>query len=163
MDQRQSQIAERIQSFSNEVMAYVEKLSDDDWKKRCEWEQWSVGMTAHHIGAGHLAIFNIAGMIINGEPLPPLTMDQINAMSNEQAQEFVNTTQSEALEQLEKNSASMVAFVKGLSDEQLDSKGSMPAFGGEVTTEQLIEYVIFQSAVEHFESIKAAVAAPNAA
>jgi hypothetical protein len=89
-------------------------------------------------------------------PLPQLTMDQINAMSKEQAQEYVNTTPAEALEQFKKNSASMVAFVKGLSDEQLDSKGSMPAFGGEVTTEQLIEYVIFQSAVEHFESIKAA-------
>lgn len=155
MDQRQNKMAERIQSFSNEVMAYIEKLSDDDWNKSCEWEQWSVGVTAHHIGASHLAIFNIAGMIIKGEPLPQLTMDQINAMSKEQAQEYVNTTPAEVLEQFKKNSASMVAFVKGLSDEQLDSKGSMPAFGGEVTTEQLIEYVIFQSAVEHFESIKA--------
>lgn len=157
MAQRQNQLAERIQSFSNEVRAYVEQLSDDDWNKTCEWEEWTVGVTAHHIGAGHMGIFSFAQMIIQGDPLPPLTMDQVNAMSKEQAQEHVNTTQAQTLEQLKKNTASMVSFVKGLNDEQLDSKGSMPAFEGEVTTEQLIEYVIFQSAVEHFESMKAAV------
>ena len=158
MSQRQDQLAERIQSFSNEVIAYVENLSEDDWKKTCEWEEWTVGVTAHHIGAGHLAIFNFAEMIIRGEPLPQMTMDQIHAMSKEQAKENANATKADALEQLKKNSAGMVSFVKGLSDEQMDSKGSMPAFGGDVTAEQLIEYVIFQSATDHFKSMKAAVA-----
>ena len=85
MSQRTDPIAARVQSFSDEVIAYVGNLSDNDWTKTCDAEQWTVGVTAHHIGAGHLAIFNIAGMIIKGEALPPLTMDQINAMSNEQA------------------------------------------------------------------------------
>jgi len=33
----------------------------------------------------------------------------------------------------------------------------MPAFGGEATVHQVIEFVIFQSAREHFDSMNAAV------
>lgn len=157
MSQRADHIAARVQSFSDEVTAYVGNLSDNDWTKTCDAEQWTVGVTAHHIGAAHLAIFNIAEMIIKGEPLPPLTMDQINAMSNEQAQKHAHCTKAQAMEQLKTNSAKMVAFIKGLTDEDLDRKGSMPAFGGEVTTEQLIGYVVFESAAEHYESIKTAL------
>ncbi|CAB1057139.1 hypothetical protein D1BOALGB6SA_1878 [Olavius sp. associated proteobacterium Delta 1] len=51
----------------------------------------------------------------------------------------------------------MVAFIAGLSDDELDRKDSMPAFGGEATVNQVIEFVIFQSAQEHFDSMKTAV------
>lgn len=157
MSQRAKNISERIKSFSDEVIAFVDNLSGDDWTKICDWEQWSVGVTARHLGAGHLATFDMAGMIIRGVDLPPLNMDQINAMSNKDARQHEDCTKTEVLELLRKNSAEMVAFVAGLSDDELDCKGSMPAFGGEVTTEQFIEFIIFQSAAQHFDSMKTAV------
>ena len=157
MSQRAKEISERIKSFSDNVMAFVERLSEDDWRKVCESEEWPVGATAYHLGAGHFAIFDMAGMIVRGEDLPPLTMDQINAMSDKQAREHADCTKADALEALRKNSAQMVAFVAGLTDEELDRKGSMPAFGGETTTEQLIQFIIFESAMRHFDSMKTAV------
>jgi uncharacterized damage-inducible protein DinB len=157
MSQRAKEISERIKSFSDNVVAFVENLSDDDWRKVCKSEEWPVGATAYHLGAGHFAIFDMAGMIVRGEDLPPLTMDQINAMSDKQAREHADCTKAEAIEALRKNSAEMVAFVAGLTDEELDRKGSMPAFGGEATTEQLIQFVIFESAMQHFDSMKTAV------
>jgi hypothetical protein len=157
MSQRAKKISERIKSFSDNVMAFVESLSEDDWRKVCESEEWPVGATAYHLGAGHFAIFDMAGMIVRGEDLPPLTMDQINAMSDKQAREHAECTKADAKESLRKNSAEMVAFVAGLTDEELDRKGSMPAFGGEATTEQLIQFVIFESAMRHFDSMRAAV------
>jgi hypothetical protein len=157
MSQRAKEISERIKSFSDNVMAFVESLSEDDWRKVCKSEEWPVGATAYHLGAGHFAIFDMAGMIVRGEDLPPLTMDQINAMSDKQAREHADCTKAEAIEALRKNSAEMVGFVAGLTDEELDRKGSMPAFGGEATTEQLIQFVIFESAMRHFDSMRAAV------
>jgi uncharacterized damage-inducible protein DinB len=157
MSQRAKEISERIKSFSDNVMAFVENLSDDDWRKVCKSEEWPVGATAYHLGAGHFAIFDMAGMIVRGEDLPPLTMDQINAMSDKQAREHADCTKAEAIEALRKNSVEMVAFVAGLTDDELDRKGSMPAFGGEATTEQLIQFVIFESATRHFDSMKTAV------
>ena len=157
MGGRAKSISERIKTFSDEVIDFVEKLSDEDWTKICDWEQWTVGVTARHLGAGHLAIFNMAGMIVRGEALPPLNMDQVHEMSKKDAREHADCTKAEALGLLRKNSARMVEFVAGLDDDELDRKGSMPAFGGEVTTEQFIDYIIFQSAAQHFGNMKAAV------
>lgn len=157
MSERTMKIAEKVRSFSDDVIAFVENMSDDDWAKPCDLEEWAAGVTAHHIGTGHLAIFDLAGMIVKGEQLPQLTMDQINGMSNQQSKENAQCTRADAIEHLKNNRDRMVSFITGLSDDDLDLKGSMPAFQGEVTTEQLIEYVIFQSATQHFESIKKAV------
>jgi hypothetical protein len=157
MSRRAEDIAKRIKSFSDEVVAFVENLSEEDWNKICDPEQWSVGVTARHIGAGHFAISDMTAKIVRGEGLPPLTMDQINAMSNKDSHEHADCTQSEALELLRKNGAEMAAFVADLSDADLDRNCSMPAFGGEVSAERFIDLIIFRSAAQHFDSMKAAV------
>lgn len=157
MSQRAKTISERIKSFADEVITFVESLTDNDWTKVSDWEKWSVGVTARHVGAGHFAISKMAAMIVKGEDLPPLSMDQINAMSDKDSREHADCTKAEALELLQKNSAELTAFAAGLTDDELDRKGSMPAFGGEVTTEQLFDFIIFQSAAQHFDSMRTAV------
>ena len=156
MSQRAKNLSERIKSFADEVITFVENLTDSDWTKISDWEKWSVGVTARHIGAGHFAISKMAAMIVRGEDLPPLSMDQINAMSEKDSREHADCTKVEALELLRKNSVELAAFAAGLTDDELDRKGSMPAFGGEVTTEQLFDFIIFQSAAQHFDSMRAA-------
>lgn len=157
MSQRAKDLSTRLRSFGDEVIACVENLSDQDWTKTGEWEQWGVGVIAWHLGAGHFGIRDWCDMIVRGEALPPLTMDQINEMSNEQARANAGATKAEALEVLKANSATMVTYVAGLTDEELDCKASMPAFGGEVTTEQFIDFILLQNAAQHYESMKAAV------
>lgn len=157
MTRRAKEISARIETFKDDVLAFVENLSDDDWKRVCEWEEWTVGVTACHLGAGHFAISGLLGMIVKGEDLPQLTMDQVNAMSKKNAQQHSDATKTEALEMLRKNGAELAAFVSGLSEDEFDRKGSMPAFGGEVTAEQFIDYIVFQSAARHFDSMKSAV------
>ena len=89
--------------------------------------------------------------------LPQLTIDQINEMSDKDSRAHADCTKNDALEALRKNGAELAAFVAGLSDDDLDRKGSMPAFGGEASVNQIINFVIFQSAQEHFDNIKNAV------
>jgi len=157
MSHRAKDISKRIGSFADEVITFVESLTGSDWNKICDWEDWTVGVTARHVGAGHFAISKMAAMIVKGEDLPPLSMDQINAMSEKDSRKHSDCTKAEALELLRKNSAELAAFASGLTDDELDRKGSMPAFGGEVTTEQLLDFIIFQSAAQHFDSMRAAV------
>lgn len=157
MNRRAIHLSKRIEAFRDDVVTFVENLSSDDWKKICEWEQWTVGVSARHLGAGHLAISAMLDMIVKGEPLPQLTMDQINAKSNKDAQIHSHCTKAEALDLLQKNGDQLTAFVAGLSDDDLDRKGRTPAFGGEVSTEQLIEYIIFRSGNRHFDNMKNAV------
>ena len=82
MSQRSEDLSKRIQAFRDDVIAYVESMNSKDWNAVCEWEEWTAGVTARHMGAGHFRIFEILGMILDGKDLPQLTMDQINAMSD---------------------------------------------------------------------------------
>ena len=157
MSQRVTDLSNRLESFKDDVIAFVDGLSTEEWNAQCDWEEWTAGVTARHIGAGHFRIFELAGMILEGKDLPPLTMDQINAMSNKDSLDHSDCTKDETLDALRKNSAELAAFIADLSDNDLDRKGSMPAFGGEVTVNEMIEFVIFQSAQEHFDNIKKAV------
>jgi hypothetical protein len=157
MSERAKDLSKRIALFTDDVVAYVDGLTAEDWRKVLDWEEWTAGVTARHIGAGHFRIFELAGMMVAGKELPQLTMDQINEMSNKDSREHSDCSKDETLEALRTNGAELAVFVAGLSDDELDRKGSMPAFGGEVSVDQLIEYVIFQSAQEHLDNIKTAV------
>jgi uncharacterized damage-inducible protein DinB len=157
MSQRAKDLSMRIQSFRDEIIAFVDKLSDEQWKAVSQWEQWTVGVAARHLGAGHLGFFKLLNMIVQGKELPQYTMDQIDAMSKDDAREHADCTKAEALDALRRNGAEFTAFVSGLSDEELDRKGGMPAFGGEASVEQILELVVFQSGGQHFDSMKAAV------
>ena len=157
MSQRAKDLARRVESFKDEVIAFVETLSEEEWRAQCEWEEWTAGVTARHIGAGHFGIFGMCGMVLEGKELPQLTFEEINAMSDKDSRAHADTTTSETLETLRKNGAELCAFVAGLSDDQLDRIGSMPAFGGEASVNQVIEFVNFQSAREHLDSMKKAV------
>ena len=156
MSQRAKDISYRIKDFSDEVIAFVMNLSEDDWVRECEEEQWSVGATARHI-AGHLSIRDMADAIVMGKELPPMTMDQIVDMANQSARRHADCSKPEVLELLQQNSAEIVDYYATLSDDDLDRKGSMPAFGGEVSTEQVAEFVILTSAAQHLKSMKTAV------
>jgi len=157
MSQRAKDISKRIKSFADEVITFVESITGSDWNKVCNLEDWTVGVTARHIGAAHFAISKMAAMIVRGEDLPPLSMDQINAMSEKDSRKHADCTKADALELLRNNSAELAAFAAGLTDDELDCKGNMPAFGGEVTAGQLFDFIIFQSATQHFDSMKEAV------
>ena len=157
MSRRAENLSKRIQSFRDEVITFVEQLSEEQWKAVSQWEQWTVGVAARHLGAGHLGFFKLLDMIVQGKDLPQYTMDQINAMSNDDAREHADCTKAEALDELHRNGAEFTAFVAGLSDEELDRKASMSAFGGEASVEQILELVVFQSGGQHFDSMKAAV------
>lgn len=158
MNREANAIAQRIKDFADEVIAFVENLSAEDWNKVCDWEQWPVGVTARHIGASHLTLFKMIDMMIKGEALPPLSMDQINNRAKEDSRAHADCTKAEVLDHLQKNSAEMVACISALNDDDLELKGSMPAFGGELTAGQLIHFVIFVSAAKHLKNMQTAIA-----
>lgn len=97
MTTRTEDLADRIKAFKDQVIALVEGLSEEDWLKRCDGEDWTVGVVARHIGAGHLAIFEMAKQIVASQPLPDLTMEQIIEMANAHAREHADCKKDEVL------------------------------------------------------------------
>ena len=156
MNQRAKDLAQRLKAFNDQVIAFVKNCGDADWHKVCTWEEWTVGVTARHIGTGHYRIIGLAKMIINGEKLPDLTAKQVNESGNKHARKHADCNRQEVLEVLRNNGASLADFITGLDEAELDTKGHLSLAGGGVTTQQFLEYVILQSGGEHLANMKAA-------
>jgi hypothetical protein len=157
MSERTQKLAERLRAFRDEVIAFVEACSEKDWKKMCK-EEWPVGVTARHIGAAHFEAVGLARMIVKGEKLPELTMEQLVEMANTHARQHAACTRDEVLGILRCNGGALVDYVAGLSDAELDRTGHLALAGGKLTAQQFIEAVILMSGGEHFASMKEAVA-----
>ena len=157
MSERAKKLAERLRAFTDDVIGFVEGCTDKNWRKVLATEEWTVGVTARHIGAGHFEAVGLAKMIINGEKLPEFTMEQLVEMANEHARKHAGCTKEEVLGILRQTGAALADYVTGLSDAELDRTGHLTLAGGELTTKQLIEAVILKSGGEHLSNMKAAV------
>lgn len=156
MGNRAKDLAERIRMFNDEVISFVKNCTDEDWRKVCNWEAWSVGVVARHIGAAHYEAVELAKMIVKGAKLPELSRDQITERANLHAREHAGCTKGEVLDILQRNGNSVVEFVTGMDDTQLDLKGYFAAAQSEMSAQKFIENVILRSGGEHFSNMKAA-------
>jgi hypothetical protein len=157
MSQRAKRLAERLRTFTDDVIAVVEGCSEKEWGQACPAEGWTVGVTARHIGAGHFEAVGLARMMVNGEKLPEITMEQLVGMANEHARRHAGCTREEVLGVLRRNGAALVDYVAGLSEAELDRTGHLALAGGELTAQQFIEAVVLKSGGEHLASMKAAL------
>lgn len=161
MGQRADALAQQVQQTVDELAAMLENEADGQWKATCAGEQWSVGVTAHHVAAGHLgAAIGFIGMVANGQTPPPLTAEDFDQGNAEHARQHANCTREETLALLRENGAKAVAFVRGLTDEQLDRSAPMAFAGGApLSAQQLIDAAILDgptSARAHVASIREA-------
>jgi hypothetical protein len=158
MTKRAEELSQRLQAFTDEVIGFVQRCSEADWRKLCKEEDWTVGVTARHIGAGHFQAVGLAKMIVSGEKLPEMTMPQLVDMANEHARQHAGCTKKEVLEVLRQTGAALVGYAAGLSDADLDRTGQMALLGGKVSAQRFLEAVILDSGGRHLASMKAALA-----
>jgi len=156
MSQRAKDIAARFTTFNKEMITFVDNCSDEEWRKVCSGEGWTVGVVAHHVAAGHFGAIDFVRMIVAGEAIPEITMGAIDQMNAQHAKEHANCTTEEVLGLLRKNGSACASYLEVLSEADLARTGHLALIGGDVSAQQLIEMVILQSGGEHFDSMKAA-------
>jgi hypothetical protein len=157
MSHRAEELAQRFTAFNDDLTAFVQNCSDDDWQKTSPAEQWTVGVVAYHIGAGHYGAIETARMIVAGEPLPNMTMDDLNRMNDQLAEENAGCTKDEVLNILDEKGGAVADFVAALGDEDLDRTAFHPVLGADITTEQYVDMVMVQSSSEHLANMKATI------
>lgn len=158
MSQRAQDLVERLKAFNNEVIRFVEACSEEQWDNVCA-EEWNLGVVARHIGVGHYTgAADMAKMLVDGEKVPELTMEQIVEMANTHAREHADCSRAEVLDLLNSNGAALADYVADLDDAALNRSAHMELVGGEVSAQQLIELVIFESGGEHLANMKKALA-----
>ncbi|MGH2586923.1 MAG: DinB family protein [Dehalococcoidia bacterium] len=155
MGERTETLAKQFEATNEAVIAAVEQCSGDQWSAVCAGEAWPVGVTAHHVGSSHQPVAGLAQAIANGQPLPPLTAETLNAGNAKHAQDFANCTKEETIVLLRDGGVQAAAIVRGLGDEQLNRSATV--FGNEMSAQQAIEGILIGHPRSHLESIRAAM------
>lgn len=158
MSERAQLLADTIQVFNDAVIAFVDRCPEEAWRQTCKNEDWQVGVVARHVAAGHFQVIRLAQTLLQGDPLPEMTMEQVIEQGNTHARDHADCTREEVKTLLDENGATAAAFAAGLSDEDLDRTGHMALVGGDVSVEQLLNLVIIQSGGEHLASMQATIA-----
>lgn len=157
MSERAQSLANLIQAFNEAVLAFVDRCPEKDWHQTCKDEDWTVGVVARHVAAGHFQVIHLAQTMLQGDPLPAMTMEQVIEQGNTHARKHTDCTRDEVKTLLTENGDAAVAFVANLRDEDLDRKGHLDLVGGDVSVEQLLNLVIIQSGGEHLSSMQATI------
>lgn len=161
MSQRSEQLARQFEEAVAGLAKAIEYCTEKQWAAVCNDEGWTVAQTAQHVSGQFPLEMTFITADADGKPLPALTLDELNEKNGTRAGKNSAVTQAAVLDELKTGAASVSAYIRGLSDEQLDRKGAFGlANGAEVSTQQLIEGgVLIAHVVGHTESIQKATQA----
>ena len=152
-------LAKQFEAKAQEATAVLEKLSDAAWKKVTEAEKWTVGVTAHHVAGAHEPIANIVKTIASGQAMPHFTMDMLHEANAKHAKEHANCTKSDTIALHKKGAAAAATVVRGLSDEQLATSGTVLAGAPPMSAEQVVKNILINHIDDHYGSIKKTISA----
>jgi uncharacterized damage-inducible protein DinB len=159
MSERSQQLADELQQVADEVAAFVEAVPDEVWQRTCTAEHCTVAALACHIADGYSNILDSLVKPIAEEQEGPHFSQEDLAQWNAVAAE-ANATQPKvvALERLRTQAPPAIAYVRSLSDQQLDRSRSLPFGGDPMTAEAVIAHILIGHPRGHMASMQAATA-----
>ncbi|MBI5284502.1 MAG: DinB family protein [Chloroflexi bacterium] len=158
MSQRAAELARQFEQAVADFARTVEGCSDAQWAAACKAEGWSVAQTAQHVSGQFPLEMEFITAGADGKSLPTYTWDDINGKNDSRAAKNGSVSKADVLKELRAGASSTAAYIRALSDEQLDRTGALPLAGGaSVSTQQLIEGgVLIGHVTGHLESINTA-------
>jgi uncharacterized damage-inducible protein DinB len=158
MGERAEALANDFEQAVAEFAAEIEKLQDDRWNGAKTEEGWNVAATAQHVSGQFPLEMEYITAFSEGRPAPGYSWDDVNGKNDGRAAQNTSVSKQAVLDELKTGAASVAAYLRGLSDEQLDAKTALPlANGAEVSTQQIIEGgVLIDHVRGHLQSIRAA-------
>ena len=152
------QLAQRFNQLNDQVMAFVTPLTDEQWDMLCSDDERPIGIVAHHIATAHSAIMGWLVTLADGKPLPPLTMEMLDAVNDAHAQRHAGVSKAETMDLLKRNGDAAAATLSGFTDEQLSQTDMVWLLGGAtLTTAQLAEAMLLGHADEHLQAMRGAL------
>lgn len=158
MGTRSDTLAGQFEQAVADFAKAVEGCSDAKWSAVCNAEGWTVAQTAQHVSGQFPLEMEFITAPAEGKPMPAYTWADINGKNDDRAGKNGSVTRADVLRELRDGAASTAAYIRALSDEQLDRTGALGlADGAAVSTQQLIEGgVLIGHVTGHLESIRSA-------
>lgn len=158
MTTRGEELAAQFAAVNDEVIATVAGCTDEQWRRRCAAEGWTVGVVAHHIAVIQQAFVGIVERLAAGELMERTSsQEEIDRNNARHAREYADVGKPETLDRLQTSGPAMVELLQRLDDAQLD--GNAGVFGGQqMSLEQVVQRIVIGHAREHLASIRATIA-----
>jgi len=149
--------ADALAAANDELISFAGSCSQEQWAMLVPGEDWSVGVLVHHCALGHdVGTSWIRQMVETGDV--PGTPEELDATNAEHAAEFAAIGIAETVALLQRNGASAVAYLRTLSDEELDRGAVLgPAGGGTFTVERFAS-VLARHPLAHLAHAREALA-----
>ena len=158
MGERAAALAQQFEQAVVDLAETIEKLPDERWSSARTAEGWTVAATAQHVSGQFPLEMEYITAAAEGRGAPGYSWDDINGKNDGRAAANTAATKADVLAEVRDSAASTAAYIRGLSDAQLDATIPLPLAGGaDVSTQQLIEGgVLIDHVRGHMASIVAA-------
>ena len=161
MGRRSELLADRIEKGAAELAAFVDGLSDAEWKTAMSGsgkDRRSVGVVVHHVASVYPIEVDLAKAIGSGKAMTEVTWDVVHSMNAKHAQDNAAVSKADTLELLRKHSAAAAAAVRAFTDAELDTAAPFGlSFDAPVTAQFVIEDHALRHSWHHLARIRAAV------
>jgi hypothetical protein len=157
MSTRAENLAARFEQANQDVIDMVTRAADADLGVTCPAEGWTAAALGAHVGGSHYGIVEyLLKPLVAGQEIPPMGPDAFDEMNAKAAAENAGLSKDEVLAQLRDNGAMAAAYLRGLSDEDLDRPAKLSFFGDNpVPVEAVIEMVLIGHPIDHGNSLRA--------
>jgi len=140
MPSRAQSLADKFEEAVTEFANTVERIPDEKWSAKGGPEGWTVAGVAQHVSGQFPLEMEYITAAAEGKSLPAYSWDDINGMNERRAEKNGAASKAEVLQELREGAASTAAYVRGLSDAQLERTAALALAGGaSVSAQQLIE------------------------
>ena len=156
MSKRAQDLARRLQQGADELIAFVEPLSDAEWQTPCP-DGRPVGVVVHHVASAYPVDADLALKLASGQVISGVTSETINEGNAQHAREHADPDKAKTLELLRLNSALAAEAIGALSDEQLDRVNPISLYRyTPLSTQYFIEDHPVGHSYRHLASVQAA-------
>jgi uncharacterized damage-inducible protein DinB len=152
-------LAERFEAANEELVGVLERLPDTSWHLVCPDEGWPVGVTAHHVAVAYPAHMRIFQAIAGGTPTRAMRWSDLDEINARHAERYAGCGRRETIELLARGAESVARFLRELTEEQLERRGSFIDDLPELTVAQWIELVLIGHVHMHLAGIREAAGA----
>jgi 2-polyprenyl-3-methyl-5-hydroxy-6-metoxy-1,4-benzoquinol methylase len=156
---RAEALAERIEEGADFLAAFVQEISEAEWRKPVSaTDNRSIGVVVHHVATVYPIEIDLAKAIATGTAVTDVTWDVVAELNGNHAQEQAAVTKTQALELLKRNSREAAAVVRRFTDEELDNAAPFSlSFGAPVTAQFVIEDHALRHSWHHLARIRKAL------
>jgi len=149
--------AKEFEGKVEDALTLLNRLSDADWKKTTGGENWTVGVTAHHLAGSYEPITGIIRTLAAGQSIPNFTPQMLDERNAQHAKEFAGCTKAETVAMIKKGAAQAAAAVRALSDADLAKSGTVFAGMPPMSAEDMVKRALLGHLDEHVGSIRKTV------